>query len=92
MVSYECRTTPIQGEGGVHIPSDDYLPALRKICDANQWLLITDEIQAGMGRTGKWFAHQCSDVTPDVIAVAKALGNGMPIGACLARGEAWAQP
>jgi len=79
---------PIQGEGGVHIPSDDYLPALRKICDANQWLLITDEIQAGMGRTGKWFAHQCSDVTPDVIAVAKALGNGMPIGACLARGEA----
>ena len=79
---------PIQGEGGVHIPSDDYLPALRKICDDNHWLLITDEIQAGMGRTGKWFAHQCSDVTPDVIAVAKALGNGMPIGACLARGEA----
>ncbi len=79
---------PIQGEGGVHIPSDDYLPALRRICDAHGWLLITDEIQAGMGRTGEWFAHQCSGITPDVIAVAKALGNGMPIGGCLARGSA----
>ena len=79
---------PIQGEGGVHIPADDYLPALRKICDDNHWLLITDEIQAGMGRTGHWFAHQHSGVTPDVVAVAKALGNGMPIGGCLARGAA----
>ena len=79
---------PIQGEGGVHIPSDDYLPALRKICDENQWLLITDEIQTGMGRTGRWFAHQRADITPDVMSVAKALGNGMPIGACLARGAA----
>jgi len=79
---------PIQGEGGVRIPSDDYLPALRKICDDNHWLLITDEIQAGMGRTGHWFAHQSSGATPDVVSVAKALGNGMPIGACLARGAA----
>ena len=79
---------PIQGEGGVHIPSDDYLPALRKICDENQWLLITDEIQTGMGRTGRWFAHQRADITPDVMSVAKALGNGMPIGGCLARGAA----
>lgn len=79
---------PIQGEGGVHIPSDDYLPALRKLCDANNWLLMVDEIQSGMGRTGKWFAHQLSGVIPDVVAVAKSLGNGMPIGACLARGHA----
>ena len=79
---------PIQGEGGVHIPSDNYLPALRKICNDNDWLLITDEIQAGMGRTGEWFAHQCCGITPDVMAVAKALGNGMPIGACLAKGSA----
>ncbi len=79
---------PIQGEGGVHIPSDDYLPALRKICDDNQWLLIVDEIQSGMGRTGDWFAHQHKGVLPDVVAVAKALGNGMPIGGCLARGNA----
>jgi len=79
---------PIQGEGGVHIPADDYLPALRKICDANDWLLIVDEIQSGMGRTGDWFAHQNSGVLPDVVSVAKALGNGMPIGGCLARGAA----
>ena len=79
---------PIQGEGGVHIPSDDFLPALRKICDDNQWLLMVDEIQSGMGRTGHWFAHQRSGVKPDVMAVAKALGNGMPIGGCLARGKA----
>jgi len=79
---------PIQGEGGVHIPADEYLPALRKICDANDWLLIVDEIQSGMGRTGDWFAHQNSGVLPDVISVAKALGNGMPIGGCLARGAA----
>jgi len=79
---------PIQGEGGVHIPADEYLPALRKICDANDWLLIVDEIQSGMGRTGDWFAHQNSGVLPDVVSVAKALGNGMPIGGCLARGAA----
>jgi len=79
---------PIQGEGGVHIPSDDFLPALRKICDENNWLLMLDEIQSGMGRTGHWFAHQEAGITPDVMSVAKALGNGMPIGGCLAKGDA----
>ena len=79
---------PIQGEGGINIPPPGYLQKLRAICDANDWLLICDEIQSGMGRTGKWFAHQHEGITPDVMALAKALGNGMPIGACLARGKA----
>lgn len=79
---------PIQGEGGVHIPSDDYLNQLRAICDQHGWLLMLDEIQTGIGRTGKWFGYQHSNIVPDVITVAKALGNGFPIGACLARGEA----
>lgn len=79
---------PIQGEGGVNIPEPGYLQQLRTICDDNDWLLMCDEIQCGMGRTGKWFAHQHEGITPDVMAVAKALGNGMPIGACLARGAA----
>ena len=79
---------PVQGEGGVIVPSPGYLAELRRICDARGWLLICDEIQSGMGRTGRWFAYQHEDVLPDVVAVAKALGNGMPIGACLARGDA----
>ncbi|MFK7858948.1 MAG: aspartate aminotransferase family protein [Granulosicoccus sp.] len=79
---------PIQGEGGINIPEPGYLQQLRTICDDNHWLLICDEIQSGMGRTGKWFAHQHEGIKPDVISVAKALGNGMPIGACLARGAA----
>ncbi len=79
---------PIQGEGGINIPEPGYLKRLRQICDANDWLLICDEIQSGMGRTGRWFAHQHEDIVPDVMAIAKALGNGMPIGACLARGPA----
>ncbi len=79
---------PVTGEGGVQIPDDDYLPGLREICDANGWLLMLDEIQTGIGRTGRWFAHQHSDVLPDVMTLAKGLGNGVPIGACLARGEA----
>jgi acetylornithine aminotransferase len=79
---------PIIGEGGVMVPSAGYLRGLREICDANGWLLILDEIQTGMGRTGKWFAFQHEEIAPDVITVAKALGNGVPIGACLARGEA----
>ncbi|MFT5044339.1 MAG: acetylornithine/N-succinyldiaminopimelate aminotransferase [Porticoccaceae bacterium] len=79
---------PIQGEGGINIPSDGYLKELRTICDQNGWLLMCDEIQSGMGRTGKWFGHQHDDIKPDVMSVAKALGNGMPIGACLARGHA----
>jgi len=79
---------PIQGEGGIHIPQVGYLTALREICDANHWLLMLDEIQTGMGRTGKWFAFQHESIVPDVLTLAKALGNGMPIGACLTKGNA----
>jgi len=79
---------PIQGEGGVNVPDADYLKSLRQICDDNDWLLMLDEIQTGMGRTGKWFAFQHSGIVPDVMTLAKALGNGMPIGACVARGKA----
>ncbi len=79
---------PIQGEGGVNIPDTGYLSGLRELCDANDWLLMVDEIQTGMCRTGKWFAYQHEGIGPDVATVAKALGNGIPIGACLARGRA----
>lgn len=79
---------PVQGEGGINIPADDYLPAVRALCDQHDWLLMLDEIQTGMGRTGQWFAFQHYDFKPDVMTLAKALGNGVPIGACLARGEA----
>ena len=80
---------PIQGEGGVRIPPDGYLTALREACDNHNALLMLDEIQAGMGRTGRWFAHQHeAECRPDVITVAKALGNGVPVAACLARGLA----
>jgi len=79
---------PVQGESGINIPSGNYLPELRKICDENGWLLILDEIQTGMGRTGNWFAFQHYAIKPDIITVAKSLGNGVPIGACLASGVA----
>lgn len=79
---------PIQGEGGVHCASNHYLQALRKICDEQNWLLMLDEVQTGIGRTGHWFAHQASGIVPDVMTLAKALGNGLPIGACLAKGKA----
>jgi acetylornithine/N-succinyldiaminopimelate aminotransferase len=80
---------PVQGEGGVRVPAEDYLLELRKICDARGWLLMLDEVQTGMGRTGRWFAFQHqAGFLPDVMTLAKALGNGMPIGACLARGAA----
>ena len=79
---------PILGEGGIYIPDHGYLAALRQICDANNWLLILDEVQSGNARTGKFFAYQHTDILPDVVTTAKGLGNGMPIGACLARGEA----
>ena len=79
---------PVIGEGGIRIPSPDYLPGIRKLCDDNGWLLILDEIQTGVARTGKWFACQHSEVLPDIMTLAKGLGNGVPIGACLARGEA----
>ncbi|MGC9385903.1 MAG: acetylornithine transaminase [Hydrogenovibrio sp.] len=74
---------PIQGEGGIKIPPQGYLKQLREICDHNDWLLMVDEIQTGIGRTGKWFAHQHEGILPDVMTLAKALGNGVPIGACL---------
>ncbi len=79
---------PIQGEGGINLADKDYMRALRSLCDRHNWLLMCDEVQSGMGRTGHWFAHQQADIVPDVMAVAKALGNGFPIGACLARGAA----
>lgn len=79
---------PIQGEGGVRVPSSSYLPELRKLCDKRGWLLILDEIQTGNGRTGQYFAYQRCGILPDVVTTAKGLGNGVPIGACLARGQA----
>jgi len=75
---------PILGEGGIVIPAADYLPKLRTLCDRHNWLLMLDEIQSGMGRTGKWFAYQHTGIFPDVLTVAKSLGNGVPIGACVA--------
>jgi len=79
---------PVQGEGGIVIPDPGYISELRTICDENGWLLMLDEIQTGMGRSGKWFAFMHSNIKPDVITLAKALGNGVPIGACLASGDA----
>ncbi|WP_019606199.1 acetylornithine transaminase [Teredinibacter turnerae] len=79
---------PVQGEGGVNVPDADYLNALRELCDSNDWLLILDEIQTGNGRTGRFFAYQHNNILPDVVTTAKGLGNGVPIGACLARGNA----
>jgi acetylornithine aminotransferase len=79
---------PIQGEGGIVMPASDYLPRLRALCDRHGWLLMLDEIQTGMGRTGRLFAHQHTGIVPDVMTLAKGLANGVPIGACLARGAA----
>ena len=79
---------PAQGEGGVNIPDDDYLAGVRALCDQQGWLMMLDEVQTGMGRTGKWFAFQHTAIVPDVMTLAKGLANGVPIGACLARGEA----
>src|SRR5437763_13722578 len=79
---------PVQGEGGVRAPSADYLKGLRTICDEYGLLLVYDEVQCGIGRTGKLFAHEWEGVPPDVMAVAKALGGGFPIGACLATEKA----
>lgn len=78
----------IQGEGGINICGEDYLRGLREICDAHQWLLMLDEVQSGIGRTGTWFAFQHSRIKPDVMALAKGLANGVPIGACLTAGPA----
>lgn len=79
---------PFQGEGGVNIPEAHYLQQLRALCDQNGWLLMLDEVQSGIGRSGKWFAFQHSQIMPDVITLAKGLGGGVPIGACLAKGVA----
>lgn len=79
---------PIEGEGGIQIPDATYLRDLRHVCDANGWLLMLDEVQTGIGRTGAWFAFQHTDILPDVMTLAKGLGSGVPIGACLARGTA----
>ena len=81
---------PVQGEGGINIPKDSggYLEALRKICDQNDWLLMVDEVQTGVGRTGTWFAFQHTNIKPDVMSLAKGLASGVPIGACLAAGKA----
>jgi|TARA_R110002072_G_scaffold58896_2_gene149727 acetylornithine aminotransferase len=79
---------PIQGEGGVKLLDPEYLQAARLICDQQDWLLMLDEVQTGNGRTGTYFAYQGIDVVPDVVTTAKGLGNGVPIGACLARGAA----
>ena len=79
---------PVQGEGGINIPDAVYLAGLRQICDANGWLLMLDEVQSGIGRTGTWFAHQHTAIKPDVMTLAKGLGSGVPIGACLAAGAA----
>ena len=71
----------IQGEGGIHPSRWDYLQGLRRLCDERDWLLMLDEVQCGVGRTGRWFAHQWADIRPDVMPLAKGLGSGVPIGA-----------
>ena len=79
---------PVQGEGGIHVAHMEYLRQLRALCDRYQWLLMVDEVQCGIGRTGKWFGHQWAEVLPDVMTLAKGLGSGVPIGACLVAGRA----
>jgi acetylornithine aminotransferase len=78
----------LQGEGGIYVADAEYLRRVRELCDRKQWLFMIDEVQSGIGRTGKWFAHQWAGVVPDVMPLAKGLGSGVPIGACLARGVA----
>ncbi|MCS5571510.1 MAG: acetylornithine transaminase, partial [Pseudomonadales bacterium] len=79
---------PVQGEAGIQVPDDDYLNQLRQICDDNDWLLILDEIQCAIGRTGTFFCYQQSRILPDIVTIAKGLANGVPIGVCLASGRA----
>jgi acetylornithine aminotransferase len=81
-------TEVVQGEGGIVAARADYLKALRELCSQQEWLLMIDEVQSGIGRTGKWFSHQWAGIVPDVMPLAKGLGSGFPIGACLARGAA----
>ncbi|MEI8162577.1 MAG: aspartate aminotransferase family protein [Betaproteobacteria bacterium] len=79
---------PIQGEGGINIAHNEFMQSLRQICDEKKWLLMVDEVQCGIARTGAWFAHQHAGILPDVMTLAKGLGSGVPIGACLAAGRA----
>ena len=79
---------PIQGEGGINLAHKDFMRSLRRICDQKEWLFMVDEVQCGIGRTGVWFAHQHAGIVPDVMTLAKGLGSGVPIGACLATGRA----
>ncbi|MDD2720509.1 MAG: aspartate aminotransferase family protein [Gallionella sp.] len=79
---------PIQGEGGIRTPDTSYLQQLRQICNEQNWLMMLDEVQTGIGRTGKWFGHQHTGIVPDVMTLAKGLGSGVPVGACLAAGAA----
>jgi acetylornithine aminotransferase len=79
---------PIQGEGGINVGGADYLRGLREICDRNEWLLMLDEVQCGLGRSGKWFVYQHAGIAPDVVPLAKGLGSGVPVGACVAGGRA----
>jgi len=78
----------LQGEGGIRVAEPDYLRALRRLCDERGWLLMVDEVQCGIGRTGKWFGYQWADIKPDVVTLAKGLGSGVPIGAVIAGGAA----
>ncbi len=80
---------PLQGEGGVVVPSSDYLGGVRELCTERGALLMLDEVQTGLGRTGHWFAFQAQGLEPDVVTMAKALGNGMPVGACWSPPPRW---
>ena len=79
---------PIQGEGGINVASMEYLRGLRELCDRHEWLLMLDEVQCGLGRTGKWFVYQHAGIVPEVVPLAKGLGSGVPVGACVAGGRA----
>ena len=79
---------PIQGEGGINVSRLEYLRGLKEICDANQWLFMSDEVQCGLGRTGKWFVYQHAGFLPDVVPLAKGLAGGVPVGACVVGGRA----
>jgi acetylornithine aminotransferase len=79
---------PIQGEGGINVSRLDYLRGLKEICDRKEWLFISDEVQCGLGRTGKWFVYQHAGIHPDVVALAKGLASGVPVGACVVGGRA----
>src|SRR5678816_1660583 len=79
---------PIQGEGGINVSRLEYLRELKAICDRQQWLFMSDEVQCGLGRTGKWFVYQHAGFQPDVVPLAKGLGSGVPVGACVVGGRA----